>query len=268
VTKQRKHLFICGCPRSGTTALWSLMVAHPAIALGVERYILLCYQKNKISPVLFDKSKFFDLQPGETFYSDLFSFNPYYRTIEKRFENALWVGDKAPTLYLDYNGVEHNFENAHILFISRNIIDVAGSYQKRATDKTDGSWNASRDYRRAVSDWNESLKLTLEFFNTGGRRTTIHVISYEELFLEEADLRPLFETLELDVTSSVRDEYRRLLGRSAQLDAARGDALNSSQRCYITTHASFGLWRHLLPRRLALSKSDIAVPSPAGPVVT
>src|ERR1051325_7655702 len=135
--QKKRFLFICGCPRSGTTALWRLMVAHPKIVLGIERYVLLSFHHGALNPLLFEKSKFFDLQPGETFYSDLVAFNRYYLQAQDSYDSATWVGDKAPPLYHDYAGIEENFENAHIIYSVRNIIDIAGSYQKRATDPDD-----------------------------------------------------------------------------------------------------------------------------------
>lgn len=37
---QKKFLFVCGCPRSGTSYLHALLAQHPAIALGLERFNL------------------------------------------------------------------------------------------------------------------------------------------------------------------------------------------------------------------------------------
>src|SRR5579885_3627992 len=226
-------LFICGCPRSGTTAFWELMIAHPGIVLGVERYVLLSYEKMRIRPSLFEKSKFFELETGETFYPNLSEFNRYYDLAWERFADALWLGDKIPPLYQDYDGIEANFENAHILFIVRNIIDVAESYQRRASNPDDKTWNPTWDYRRAVHDWYTSILATQNLLDLAGRRTKLAIISYEELFLQTAELRPIFDWLELDIPESVHTKYDGLLRRSQQLDGQRGSNLTSSQRQYI-----------------------------------
>ena len=33
-----KNVFLSGCPRSGTTALWKLFASEPKIAMGLERF--------------------------------------------------------------------------------------------------------------------------------------------------------------------------------------------------------------------------------------
>lgn len=248
----KKHLFICGCPQSGTTALWRLMVAHPGIFLGVERYGHLARHRGRIGPALFEKQKFFRIEPGQTFYSDLAGKNDYYSDGERRYDEAAWVGDNIPMLFNDYSGIEANFENAHILFIFRNIIDVAGSYQNRSRS---GTANGNRDYRGAVKDWHRSLKTTRDFLSMQGRRTSVAAVSYEEMFLREADLTPLFDWLGLEYTASVRRHYRFLLSRSRDLDGRRGDAINSAQRHYIAQLAPFHIYRALLKSRLVLREA-------------
>ena len=178
------------------------MSAHPKIVLGVERYVLLANQKrNRFSPELFEKDKFFDLQPRETFYKEL-NAGGYYEVARRRFDDALWVGDKIPHLFQKYDEVDAALPGAHYIYIVRNIIDVAGSYQKRADT---GSWKETRDYARAVLDWRHSIEATLKFT---ARMTTsksrVHIISYEELYLQAANLEPLFAKLGLEVIPEVQ----------------------------------------------------------------
>ena len=42
---QKKFLFVCGCPRSGTSYFHSLLAPHPAIALGLERFNLRMFDR-------------------------------------------------------------------------------------------------------------------------------------------------------------------------------------------------------------------------------
>lgn len=247
---EKKFLFICGCARSGTTALWRLMVSHPKIVLGVERYVLLGHQKWRgLTPELFEKEKFFDLQPRETFYKSL-SAHSYYEKARERFDDATWIGDKIPHLFQKYDEVEAAIPGAHYIFIVRNIIDVAGSYQKRAET---GSWKAGRDYTRAVQDWRRSIQTTLRFTAKGDLKDRVHIISYEELYLRPADLRPLFAKLDLDLVPEVQAQYRRLTDKSVELEKRRGDTLTSAKRHYIALNAPFEAFRQILQQRLVLS---------------
>jgi hypothetical protein len=252
---EKNFLFICGCARSGTTALWRLMVSHPKIVLGVERYVLLGNQKwRSLTPELFEKEKFFDLQPKETFYKSL-SAHSYYEIARERFDDAQWIGDKIPHLFQKYDQVEAAIPGAHYIFIVRNIIDVAGSYQKRAET---GSWKPARDYTRAVYDWQQSIETTLRFAAKRGVKNNVHIISYEELYLQAADLRPLFAKLGLEVVPSVRAQYRKLTDKSVELEKRRGDALTSAKRHYIALNAPFDAFREILQQRLVLSPSPAA----------
>jgi hypothetical protein len=245
-------LFICGCPRSGTTALWRLLTAHPRIVLGVERYVLFAYQKGKITPSLFQREKFFQIEKGETFYADLVGFNPYYETARDQYDRAHIIGDKIPELYRDYPGINSEFPDACILFIIRNIFDVAESYERRARDENDVTWNHKRDFRAAVSDWQLALASTLEFMNSDGRKVQLHIISYEDLFLQRADISRLFSAVKMELVPEVHARYERMLVRSKVLEAQRGGVLNSNAQNHIALHARFDLYRRLHRDRLAL----------------
>lgn len=257
-------LFIGGCPRSGTTALWKLLVAHPVIVLGIERYVLLTY-RNKLTPELFTRDKFFSLQAGETFYDNIDKFSPYYPKARLAFDAAQWVGDKLPNLYFSYSSLAKNFAGAHVFYILRNIIDVAGSYQKRAEDAGDNTWTEKRDFVAAVKDWNESIRATLQYMERAADKVTFHVISYEELFLSRVDIAPLFQALGLEGLAQPRAEYDGLVSASPQLEKKRGDSLTSTQRHYITRHADFESYRALYSRRLILEPLPAAPRSDAPP---
>lgn len=247
----RNMLFVAGCPRSGTTALWKLLVSHPAIVLGVERYVLLAYA-NKLSPKLFAKEKFFSLRPGETFYDSLEGFSPYYAQAKLAYDGARWIGDKLPNLYLSYPALAAKFASVHVIYILRNIIDVAGSYQKRAEDVGDTTWQKKRDYAVAVEDWNQSLRATLGQLTGNSGHVVFHIVCYEELFLSRANIQPIFDLLGLNAADGAREAYNALSAIAPRLEKNRGDSLNSMQRHYIACNADFDSYRALHRRRLVL----------------
>jgi hypothetical protein len=225
------------------------MVAHPKIVLGVERYVLLANQKrNGFSPGLFEKEKFFDLQPRETFYKELDA-NGYYDRARKNFDDAEWVGDKIPHLFHKYDDVDAAMPEVHYIFIVRNIIDVAGSYQKRAET---GSWKENRDYAQAVLDWRDSIETTLKFTARDDVRARVHIISYEEIFLRPVSLEPLFEKLGLEVVPEVQSLYRKTTDKSVELEKRRSDSLTSAKRHYIALNAPFEAYKEILQQRLVL----------------
>jgi Sulfotransferase family len=216
--------------------------------MGNERYGPLVSRNEKLVPELFREDKFFDIQPGESPSSELGGAKHRYEIAHRRFEAAVWVGDKIPTLYLKYDNIDAEMPGAHIIFILRNIIDVAGSYQRRAET---GTWTADRDYKRAVEEWRQSIELTMAFIAKSSS-CHIHIVSYEELFLQVADLRPLFDKLDLRIVPNLTARYRILTDQSVQLEAEREKSLDPAKRNYIALNAPFDAFREIFGRRLPL----------------
>jgi hypothetical protein len=56
-------LFLCGCPRSGTTELCRILNKHPHLSIGMERYKFI-YEKQleKLNDNFFSKEKFFSFE--------------------------------------------------------------------------------------------------------------------------------------------------------------------------------------------------------------
>jgi hypothetical protein len=58
INMQKMFLFVCGCPRSGTSYFQGLLASHPAIALGLERFNLRLFAR-KLMPSDFDRQRYF-----------------------------------------------------------------------------------------------------------------------------------------------------------------------------------------------------------------
>jgi len=247
----RKYLFVCGCPRSGTTALWRLLTQHTDIMLGVERFGLRWIPNRfSLSPDLFVKERFFSVQPEDTFYNDLESFNSYYAQIKNNYENHQYFGDKIPKLYMSYKQLFSAFPNAKVVFIFRNIFDVANSYNKRARDLNDDTWRRSQDYREAVVDWNRSLTNTIQAMDQG---FDIHCVGYEALWAHdgyEQNVRPLLKHLCLDESDNLIGTYNQLRRRHDQLESERSVSvyLTEMEKVHLLSTASIGPYRKLLER--------------------
>jgi len=231
-----KRLFVCGCPRSGTTAVWRLLTRHPKIGMGVERYI------NKVdgnfielTPELFNKDRFFDLQEGDTHFPDLTSAGAgrYYKDLEPRYHKCEWLGDKVPILYKNYHGLFYRFPKVHVVYVLRDVFDIAESFETRLKDSED---NWDHDYKDAVKKWNESLVTTLDYKKKGHR---IYCIDYKELFYAEYELEKIFEPLDLEVFKELYTFYRNEKIFAQRLLDRRVPLLNPAQKDYIKKHADF-----------------------------
>src|SRR5580700_1657278 len=86
-----RHLFVAGCPRSGTSALVFLLNEHPQIALGFERFKR---TRALLDPFHFTPAQFFSPVLAETdIQGELL-----YRRLRERWSNGSVkvVGDKVP----------------------------------------------------------------------------------------------------------------------------------------------------------------------------
>lgn len=240
----KAYLFVCGCPRSGTTVLTRLLSSHERVALGIERFgHLIEPEQFQLTPALFEKQRFFDLHQGDTFYASLDEIGggKYYPELEEKYDHCRYIGDKRPELYRVYPQLFSAFPNANVFFIFRNIMDVAQSYKVRALK---GTWPATKSVEAAVSEWNESLRLTLKALEIH----TIHCIQYEPFFSgDDADISPLIQALGLEDPARPQSFFdNRLKLRARDLETERGALLSSAEKHYIAREADFNAYRDLI----------------------
>jgi len=244
--ERKQFTFICGCPRSGTTALWDIISAHEKNAIGCERFNHL-YPLDKITPDHFSRERFFSIQKGDTFYEDISSTRRptiaiNFRRNEKNYDRCMNFGDKFPFLYEYYPFLLSRFPGCRIVFIMRNIFDVANSYLGRA-GAGNPLWPPSRDAAVAVREWNRSLQMTKDFLS----KMPIHIVRYEHLFFKKEGHEDLFRFLGLDITDEVRENYHRILQEATDRENTRrsGSLLTSVDKLNIMVHADFETYRFL-----------------------
>ena len=147
------YLFVCGCARSGTTALARALNGHPEIIVGNERFIRRFNQTGFLGRELFEQERFLAVKKGDD--SKNRPLGRHYDGVAEKFATARYVGDKIPNLYKGIGMLRVNFPGCKIISIVRNVIDVAASFQTRML--TGQRWPEKRDGFQAVLDWNESI---------------------------------------------------------------------------------------------------------------
>lgn len=128
----RKYLFLFGVARSGTTALALIANAHPAIAVGMERFLKLG-KTGALSPEHFTTEAFFDLPAG---HERRLNKSDRFR---ERFDEARVVGDKIPHLTDGLAAIEERFPAPHFVAIVRDPAEVAHSWYRQAVAPK-GAW--------------------------------------------------------------------------------------------------------------------------------
>lgn len=242
----REYLFLCGCARSGTSVLQRVLAGHAEIALGMERYIRRFRQTGRLSPDLFEKTRFFDVREGDTFYQDLSRFDRTYGALAERYQDCRYVGDKIPLLYRGYDAIFEDFADARFIFISRNIWDVASSFKRRALNENDPTWGDGRGVSEAIREWNDAHRLTADAMRKYGDR--IFVINYEKLFGEWCGLEAMFDFLGLSVTAGVKKvvNNERILGEKKR--GARSEVLSMDEQLQILAGIDLPSYRQVNAR--------------------
>lgn len=183
---EKRYLFVCGCGRSGTSNMAYLLGHHPKVVMGVERYHNLVLPKFKLKPSHFKYQRFMNFLEKDS-HHNMFEhkiFKELYPLYKNDFRKHYLIGDKVPMLYYQYDSLFKNFESAaeiSIIFMVRNIYDVANSYMTRYLN-TEDRWK--RDFDTCIKDWNDSLTETERIIQQGKK---VHVIQFEDFYYGDTD---------------------------------------------------------------------------------
>ena len=241
--RPRRHLFICGAPRSGTTALARLMNTDPNLVVGIERYRDRLMKIN--SPdlcTLFEKERFFKYDADDTAV-DFNVAHPHLTEISKRkFDTATYIGDKVPRLYRRLHHIDAAFPGCIVVYIIRNPIHVASSWQRRADAKHD-RWPERNGYQQAVIEWNQSLRFAIEARSLLGNR--IILLSYERIFGNQrlAVWRQVMRRLQLPVKPD--ESTRRFLENAFRRTQKKRD-ISAEVTQYVSRTADYITYARLL----------------------
>jgi hypothetical protein len=235
----KKYLFVAGAPRSGTTAMVDLLNCHGNIIMLQERYSNLVIRTPKLQPAHFAEERLFTFEAGDSFYDAVSSASGHDR-LRPRYAAAVYVGDKVPRLYERMDWIAQNFAHSTLVFMSRNVFDVAASYNRRARDDDDTLWPAAQDFRVAVQDWNLSHRLTAKAIQ-GCRNIDVIGVDYERIFFDLGCYNRLLNRLGLPTEAAHLDNARleQIYRGAAQLEARRGDGLASGEKRFLCMKADF-----------------------------
>jgi hypothetical protein len=250
-------LFIAGCARSGTSVLRRLISADPQTAIGIERYIQYLTRTQRLTPDLFDPERFLSISPGDTFY-ETFDVFPAYREVLERYSSARIRGDKIPRIYDYYPQFQEFFPSAKIVFVLRNLFDVALSFDRRARNDNDRFWPAKRNYAAAIDEWNRSVRNTLEWVD----RLGICVVSYENLFVRGIGVDPLSEYAGLD-RAALAERLAILRRRGDKLREQNSESLSLDAKLSIFEKADFASYRRLISEYISNPERPGADPVPS-----
>lgn len=257
-----EFIFICGCARSGTTAITHLLNSHPEIALGMERYKFFLRDKisDKITPELFKEENFFNIKDNETNISpkkdnEKLAWTTLYNSLKEKYKlRKITKGDKCPNYFYHYTSLDKNFKNKKFVFILRDISDVACSFNARAENPNDKNWPPERDYKVAVKEWNDSIILSLKQAEINPENFIL--VEYERLFSYNQEyLKYILGRLGFfDIPECVLKFYEQQT-KDWEERKNKKKIIKKGQAEYIEENAKFGLKAELLSKYGSASSS-------------
>jgi len=185
----KKILLLSGTARAGTSSLVEVLNLHNHILMGQERYYY-PFQNNTIRAADFEKDRFLDVREGDTHRQG--GLKPRNVEPARRYDNAIYIGDKFPPLFRHLPHVFGQFPDAQHIYILRNPLSVVESYDARFRDPDD-NWNL--DWRAGLKAWNDSVRTVAALPEE--RLARFLFVQYEEIFASPKALNALFTRLGL-----------------------------------------------------------------------
>jgi hypothetical protein len=222
-----------------------LISGHPRACIGRERYATVFNRKRPFTEELFEKERFLTWRPDDTFY-DQVRFEGYHRGFAEKFDACTVVGDKLPYLYRRWDDVFALRPQPSVVFLTRNVIDVAESYNHRARSLYD-PWPVAKNPDRAVREWNEAMRLVSEAVEAGyGSR--LLVVEYEGFFEDPQRMRGLLRQLGLNVDPQVTAHLHAMAATALRLRWKRRELreLSPQQKRRVLLSAYVARYRQLL----------------------
>jgi hypothetical protein len=196
-------LFICGCDRSGTTALADYLNRHPEILICQERSI--STQKGEIALDLPTFERMLDFGHEKT--GDSAPDNGGDRLIKPRTEllanrdpaRLRWIGASNSDYVRRMESVAGNNPGARFIVMYRPVEEVAESWETKDADNQ----NSNKGLRQAVKTWNRSLQGTRRFIRESVVPRVLLVSYHDFLYRTEAVVPQISRFLELEFDESV-----------------------------------------------------------------
>lgn len=210
-----------------------MLNTHGSLLVGQERYFKKI-RGNSIAPQHFEKSRFLDVRDGDT-HAHTSGLKLASQDLSKRYDDAMYVGDKFPSLFRHFDRIFELFPDAKHVYIVRNPLSVIESYDARHQDPDDHWQWTCQD---GMDAWNESVGKVARLGPT--MLEQFFIIQYEEFYRTADSINALFVQMGLGPVAGEklqhfvrkfetlnekpvprRDDLRLFVARNADWDSYR-----------------------------------------------
>ena len=220
----RKIIFICGMPRSGTTLVEQILSSHNKVfGAGELNFLRQATTKFFILENKLDKQKIMD----EINSSNNILNNEYFRLINYLKIKESTIIDKAPQNYIWIGFIKYFFPNAKIIHCYRNNKDVLLSIYKNNFGSNDMDWSYDpKDIVKYHKLYSDLMKFWKHKYNK-----FIYDLSYEKLVEDsENQIKKLLNhcDLEWDINCLNHHKYKKTAIQTVSISQARKPIYKSS----------------------------------------
>lgn len=215
--KDMAYAFVCGAPRSGTTAFTNMLNSHPKVVIGVERFKFVA---SDITPHYFSTEHFLAVSRDETNYP--WSEGMANAANKLRSGKVAVMGDKVGGYTRRLEHLYESFPSPRITFLLRDPSQVAASFDRRANDPND-RWPQENDAFGSVKFWNRAVREINDYLRRHPS-APVFVIPYSSFFGGDlASLRALVRFLGVPLSPRLVRTFRKYVHEYRQLPRQTAD---------------------------------------------
>ncbi len=201
-TEEKKIIFICGLPRSGTTLIEQILSSHSKVSgQGELEYLSLAIKKTLFKDAKFDCEKLSQilLQKNNVLPES------YFNRLNHHDINEKIITDKMPINFQFLGLIHIFFPNAKIILTKRNPKDVCTSIFKNNLPAENMNWTFSE---KDILDYYNSYKKITNFWKEK-LNNKIYEVSYEKLILDnENQVKNILKFCDLDFEKNCLDHSK------------------------------------------------------------
>jgi hypothetical protein len=202
ISKDKRIIFICGMPRSGTTLIEQIIAAHKDVSgAGELIYLQNSIEKNFIENFKINKQKILDQESLENNiiqdeYLELLNFHNYSSNI---------ITDKAPQNFRWIGFMKIFFPNCKIIHCNRNPKDNCLSLFKNNFASSHMDWSYSQ---KDIADYYNLYSGLMEFWNFK-LPSEVYNANYENIVQnKELEIKKLIKFCDLEWDSSCLNHHK------------------------------------------------------------